>query len=252
LLAGRWLAKSRFDASIGPVAQALEDPMLVRTVIGAALCALLVPGLAQATEKSASVVASVSGAAAASEAAEPRQIVESLHAALIESMKRADELGFDGRYQLIAPVLDDTFDMIVMAKVAIGGAWNELDAEQRASWVALTRRYSAANYADKFDGYSDQHFQTLSEEPSARGTMIVKTELVQPTDKDVRLDYRLRKVKGSWRIIDVQLSGRVSELALRRADYRSVIGAEKDPVRGFEILVAKLGEKIEAMKEDDE
>jgi phospholipid transport system substrate-binding protein len=228
--------------------------MFVRTVIGAALCAFLVPGLAQATENSVSAAASASasGAATAAEAAAPRQIVESLHAVLIEAMQRADELGFDGRYELIAPVLDDTFDVTVMAKVAIGDAWNELDEEQRASWVALTRRYSAANYADKFDGYSDQHFQTLSEEPSARGTMIVKTELVQPTDKDVQLDYRLRKVKGSWRIIDVQLSGRVSELALRRADYRSVIGAEKDPVRGFEILVARLGEKIDAMKDGGE
>ena len=207
--------------------------MFVRTATFVALCALATSGLAEAAEP-------------------PAKVVETLHAALIECMKRADELGFDGRYQLMAEVVDDTFDSTIMAKIAIGSAWNELDAKQRASWVALTRRYSASNYADKFDGYSDQHFTTLSEEPSGRGTVIVKTELVQPTDKDVKLDYRLREAKAGWRIIDVQLAGRVSELALRRADYRSVIGAEKDPVRGFEILVAKLGEKIDAMKEDSE
>jgi phospholipid transport system substrate-binding protein len=180
----------------------------------------------------------------------PQQVVESLHAVLIDCMKRSEALGFDGRYELLARNLDQTFDIPIMARASIGKAWNELDNEQRTRWVVFTRHYSAANYADKFDGYSDQHFETLGEEPSGRGTVMVHTEFVQKTDDNVKFDYRLRKVKGGWRIIDVQYGGRVSELALRRADYRSVIGQGEDVVQGIETLIARLSEKIEGFERE--
>jgi ABC-type transporter MlaC component len=35
---------------------------------------------------------------------------------------------------------------------------------------------------------------------------VVKTEFVQPKDKNVQFDYRLRKVEGRWRIIDIAVT----------------------------------------------
>ena len=179
-----------------------------------------------------------------------RQVVESLHAVLIDCMKRSEALGFEGRYRLLARNLDQTFDIPIMARASIGKAWHALDNEQRVRWVAFTRRYSASNYADRFDGYSGQRFDTLGEEPSARGTVMVHTEFVQKSEDNVKFDYRLRQVKGGWRIIDVQYGGRVSEIALRRADYSSVIGRGEDVTRGIETLIASLTEKIEAFERE--
>jgi phospholipid transport system substrate-binding protein len=99
---------------------------------------------------------------------------------------------------------------------------------------------SATRYADNFDGYDDQRFETRSEKPAARGTILVMTELVQPKDENVSFDYRLRRTTEGWRIIDVQLDGVISELTLRRAQYRSVIEHE-----GFERLVKVIESKIE-------
>ena len=38
-------------------------------------------------------------------------VVEALHASLTEIMKTADELGYEGRREALAPVLGDSFDL---------------------------------------------------------------------------------------------------------------------------------------------
>jgi phospholipid transport system substrate-binding protein len=178
------------------------------------------------------------------------RVVESLQVVLMECMQRADELGFDGRYQIIAPALDQTFDMTAIARGSLAEVWNELDMSQRAQWVALTRDYTAADLADRFDRYSNQSFDIQSEEaeeaeePGGSGSVIIRTVIAQRYKKDWRLDYRLRESQRGWRIVNVWLRGRISDVALRRAEYRAVMAKESDVMQGFEALVASLTQKI--------
>lgn len=170
----------------------------------------------------------------------PRAVVEAFHGVLLGCMKEADVLGFEGRYQRILAGLDASFDLPFMARASVGSTWKELDDRQRSDFVQQSRRYSAANYASNFTGYGGETFVTISDEPAARGTIVVKTQLVQLEDDDVQFDYRLREAGSRWRIIDVQLDGKVSEITLRRADYRSVIKR-----KGFDQLVSDIEKKIE-------
>ena len=62
---------------------------------------------------------------------------------------------------------------------------------------------------------------------------------VRPDREPVVLHYRLRRNGGRWHIIDVYLNGTVSELALRRSEYTTVMKRE-----GFDALVAELEVKI--------
>ena len=73
---------------------------------------------------------------------------------------------------------------------------------------------------------------------------MVRTQLVRPGDEDVQLNYRLRAVDGEWRIIDIYLNGTVSELALRRSEYSSVLKRE-----GFEKLISTLHAKVESLSQ---
>jgi len=165
--------------------------------------------------------------------------VERFHALLLDAMKGGEELGFEGRYALLEGGLDESFDMEFMARSALGGGWKKLGEAERASFVELSRRLSATRYADNFDGYGGQRFETRSEAPGGRGTVFVKTELIQLEDDPVAFDYRLRRVDGEWRIIDVLLDGRISEIALRRAQFRSILDKQ-----GFAGLVEAIEEKI--------
>jgi phospholipid transport system substrate-binding protein len=72
--------------------------------------------------------------------------------------------------------------------------------------------------------------------------LLVRTKLSDPNGEDVTLDYRMREVGGRWKIIDIYLTGTVSELALRRSEYSSLIKRE-----GFKALLAALDERIESL-----
>jgi phospholipid transport system substrate-binding protein len=65
---------------------------------------------------------------------------------------------------------------------------------------------------------------------------------VDPNDENVKLDYRLRAADGGWKIVDVYLNGTVSELALRRSEYSSLIKR-----KGLEALLAALDERIDSL-----
>ncbi len=169
--------------------------------------------------------------------------VEKLHAALLEIMRRADKLGYNGRFDYLNPVVQETFDLPFMASKSVGRHWKELPEADQKRWLELFAQHITANYAGQFTGYSGESFETLGEEPAIRDTRVVRTRLVRPGDEDVQLNYRLRDVDGKWRIIDIYLNGTVSELALRRSEYSSVLKRE-----GFESLISTISKKVQELE----
>jgi phospholipid transport system substrate-binding protein len=197
--------------------------------------------IARAARASLAIVALLAAAAGAADVPgdDPRAPVDTLHGELLSVMKAADELGYQGRFDRLSPVLGDLFDIPFMAEKSVGRYWRKANDAERKQLLDTFGRFTAANYAGRFDGYSGQIFETLGTQSSSHGTVIVQTQLVQTDGDVVELDYRLRKVNGNWKIIDVYLNGTVSELALRRSEYSSLIQRE-----GFGALLAALDEKI--------
>ncbi|MGH6917454.1 MAG: ABC transporter substrate-binding protein, partial [Geminicoccaceae bacterium] len=148
----------------------------------------------------------------------PVAVIEELNAALLEVMAAADQLGYEGRYQQLAPVLEATYDFPFMARIASGTSWRDMTAQQQAELVALFTEMSIANYAARFDGYSGEEFEILGEAPGPRDAVVVESRLVRPDDKPVGLNYVMRDHAGSWRIVDVLLDAKYSELARQKAE----------------------------------
>jgi phospholipid transport system substrate-binding protein len=167
-------------------------------------------------------------------------VVEKLHDTLLSTMKQADALGFEGRYERLEPVLRSTFDFDFMAEKAVGRHWRSLSDEDQERMRDVFARFTLSTYANRFSGFSGERFEIRSEQPAPRDTVFVRTELVRPGgDEPIEINYRLHRTDAGWRIIDVLLRGTVSELALRRSEYSSVIKRD-----GFETLLAELEEKI--------
>jgi phospholipid transport system substrate-binding protein len=185
------------------------------------------------------VLAAVGVAVALAQAATPRAVIERLHAGLLEVMQDAAELDYDGRYRRLEPVLQASYDFPFMTRIAVGHAWGDLDEAQRAQLVKLFEEMSIANYAARFDGYGGERFEVLGEEPAPRDTVLVKTRLVRPQDEPVELNYVLKGSGDDWRIIDVLLESKFSELARQRSEFAAVLRAGGPPD-----LVATLERKI--------
>lgn len=167
------------------------------------------------------------------------EVVERLHRTYLDVLREAETLGYSGRYEKLAPVIAASFDSEFMAQAAIGRAWKSLDEKDRARWVENFRAFTTANYAARLDRNAGQKFEVLGEEPAAAGTVAVRARVTDPGAEDVALTYRLRQTGGQWRVIDIYANGTVSEVALRRSEYSTVLKE-----KGLEGLIALVQGKI--------
>ena len=173
-------------------------------------------------------------------AATPTQTIDALHASLLDVMKNAVALGYAGREQKLRIVIPRYYDIKQMARSALSEAqWKLASEEAQRRYLDTFERFTVANYAGRFDGFSGQSFQTLGEVQGPRNTVIVKSRLIDPTDKNVDLNYRMHKVGGDWKVADVYLDGTVSELALRRSEFVSIVKREN-----LDALIVALDAKI--------
>jgi phospholipid transport system substrate-binding protein len=169
----------------------------------------------------------------------PTAVVRQFNDALLSILHDGEALGYAGRFKRLRPVMQETFDLAFMAEKVLGKHWDTLSEADRGRWRDLFGEFTVANYAANFDKFSGQQFEIQGEEPGGNDTVLVKSLVKSPGHEDVELTYRLHQVGGHWRIMDVFLKGTVSELALRRSDYSSVL--ERD---GFAGLAAVLRSRI--------
>lgn len=189
-------------------------------------------------------LASIPGAIRAQDAqTSPSAPVERLTATLLEAMKNADTLGFEGRLDKLSEVMPDVFSFEFMARLSAGRHWRELSEAEQQSFVEQFGRMSTATFAARFDGYSGQSFEVLAPRDGPRGTKLIPTRIVKPAGDSVSIDYLVRQFDNGWRVVDVYLAGKYSEVATKRAEYTSII--ERD---GFRALIKRLKSKIANLK----
>lgn len=179
---------------------------------------------------------------AAPGARSPQAVVDGLHAVLLDVMRNAKTLGYEGRAAKLAPAIPEYYDVAFMAEKSVGRHWKTADPGERERFLETFLRFMVANYAGQFDGFSGQSFETLGQEPARMDTVLVKSRLVNPAEEDVDLNYRMHEVDGDWKIIDVYLDGTVSELALRRSEFSGIVKRED-----FDGLIAAIDERIEKL-----
>jgi phospholipid transport system substrate-binding protein len=174
----------------------------------------------------------------------PAAVVERLHASLTEVMRQAGRLGVRGRFDTLRPVMEAAFDLPAMTRIAIGPAWSGMSAEQQAGLTRAFAEWSVATYANRFNGYSGESFTTTGETTLRNADQMVRTTLNRTNDAPVLLNYLMRRsADGGWRIVDVYLTGTISELASRRADFTGVL-AQGGPDRLAEELRRRTAELL--------
>lgn len=167
-----------------------------------------------------------------------KQVVEKLNVVLIDIMKNAKQLGYQGRYQKLEPVVKETHEFEAIAQIALGNHWKELNLEQKKQFVDKLTNLSVATYAAQFNDYGGEDFKYDSEQNMKSNRMMLRYNLTAPKEKPVKFEYILNAFNGKWVIINIVVDG-ISDLALKKAQYSSVIERE-----GFDSLMNKLGQKI--------
>jgi phospholipid transport system substrate-binding protein len=169
-------------------------------------------------------------AAAADPGAAPASLVQRFYDDLLAIMKEAKRLSFDQRYSRLAPAVSRSFDLPLMTRIAIGPGWAQIPADQQQRLTAAFSRYTVSVYANRFDDFTGEKFEVEPRSVTNANGVIVNSRLIKSNGEPVVLNYLLHQDgAGGWKIIDVYLSGTISELATRRSEFASVLqrgGAE--------------------------
>ena len=165
-------------------------------------------------------------AGAASDAADPAVAkIQTFYDTLLSVMQQADKLGTRGRYDKLAPAIHTAFDLTAMTRIAVGPGWNSISPEQQAALVENFSRMTIATYANRFDGYSGERFEVAPASEARNTGRIVRSKLIPSTGESVTLDYLMRGSGDTWRIVDVYLTGTISELATRRSEFSAILNS---------------------------
>jgi phospholipid transport system substrate-binding protein len=178
---------------------------------------------------------------AAALAPDPQANVRGFYDTLLTAMKNGPTLGQSGRYARLAPVVDRLFDIPSMTRLAIGPTWATLSPAQQRQLVEAFRHYVAATYADRFDSWSGEQLRVTGERPY-NADVIVQTKIVKTNGETTTLDYLMHQNQGTWQISDVYLDGSISQLAIQRSEFHSIL--RRDGVDG---LVMALNRKTDLL-----
>jgi phospholipid transport system substrate-binding protein len=151
--------------------------------------------------------------------------IQQLIDGLLRIMKAGNGTPFTQRFDMLAPVVDEAFDLNAILQESIGpGAWGLLPSDQKQMLAQAFRRYTVASYVNSFNGYNGEQFLVKSApRPVAAGEQIVETTIVPVSGDGHELDYVMRQVPTGWRAVDILADGAVSRVAVQRSDFRRLL-----------------------------
>jgi phospholipid transport system substrate-binding protein len=175
------------------------------------------------------------------QASGPIAPIQTLNQALLQAMQAGPRSPFPQRYNMLAPVIDQVFDLMTILQTSVGLAWNQLPPEQQASLSQVFRAFTICSYAANFDSYEGQRFTVLPDTRSVGNEQVVTTQIIGRGGTN-RIDYVMRPSGDGWKAVDVLLDGSISRVAVQRSDFRRLLsGGNAEPlIRSLQSKVHQL------------
>jgi len=171
-----------------------------------------------------------------------QRIVSDFQQGLLEVMKNADKTSVQQRYTALQPRINRSFHLPLMARIATGKYWSAATKAEKQNLINAFRRMSTATLATLFDGYSGEIFKQVTDKPGPQKTRLVVTKLIKSDKTEIRISYVMRNFSEGWRIIDVILDDGISELMVRRSEYKQVL--KKSGISGLIDLLDNKADEL--------
>jgi phospholipid transport system substrate-binding protein len=165
--------------------------------------------------------------------------INQFNAALVAAMKAGGRSEFSHRFQMLAPAVDQAFDLTAVLSASIGLEWASLSQQQQGRLLDAFRRYTVASYVANFDNYGGQSFSVSPDTRSLGADRVVVKSRIAPVNGDAtELDYVMKQGPSGWKVVDVLAAGSISRVAVQRSDFRHLLSKG-----GGDALVASLQRK---------
>ena len=144
--------------------------------------------------------------------------------------------------ELVEAKVLPNFNFQRMTALAMGRDWNKANAEQKKRLTDEFKTLLVRTYSNALTGYKDQTIRYKPAKLQSGDTeVMVRTEIVQPGNKPIPLDYSLEKLPEGWKVYDVVVAG-VSLVTNYRDTFNQEVRAN-----GVDGLIDMLAKKNNQM-----
>jgi phospholipid transport system substrate-binding protein len=167
--------------------------------------------------------------------------IATLNAGLIQAEKTGKS-PFQQRYMALAPAIDQAFDLPQILHAIVGLRWAQISPDQQKTLLEVFRAYTICNYVANFDNYSGDAIRILPQTRAVGSDQVIETEIVPQSGDPTRIDYVMRNGASGWKAIDVLQQGTISQAAVQRSDFRSLLTGG-----GATALIDRLKQKVKSL-----
>ncbi len=142
-------------------------------------------------------------------------------------------------------LLYEGFDVQFLARISLGRFVRQMSRDQFAEYMRLFPDYIVNKFTNRIGEYTNQKIEIGEVVPAGRRDVYVRTTLLRPGTEPLAADWRVRKTKDGFRIVDVKVEG-ISMVISQRDEFAALI--EKSGIDG---LLAELRKGAAELAEKD-
>ncbi len=125
----------------------------------------------------------------------------------------------DRRFRVL---LNQNFDVPGIGRFALGRYWKTANTEQQQEYLRLFESMLTKTYSARFAKYSGQTIKVTGSKQEVDSVMVASQMVSPDGSKPVLIDWRLKQVGNSFKIMDLIVEG-VSMSTTQRSEFSSVI-----------------------------
>lgn len=181
---------------------------------------------------------------AAAQTQGPRDPVITLDRGLTKLLSTPTSIPFERRYLDMLPVIDEAFDLDAALQAIVRPNWVSLTAVDRQALLASFRRYTVSSYVVNFSAGNGTVIKLQPGIQAVGDGQLVSTLIAPSTGDPTKVNYVVKQEGQGWQITDVYLDGSISQVAVQRSDFRSLLTAHSaaELIQRLDSKVAELSD----------
>ncbi len=141
-------------------------------------------------------------------------------------------------------LIDEGFDIPAIGKFVVGRYWRSTSSTDRQDFLATFRNMMVNRFLPVFGEYKGERLKIGVVRPFSTGSNVssVSSELVRSQGEPVKVDWRILRANGRYKIVDIIAVG-VSIAVTLRSEYTSVLKNNGGDIGALtRILKKKIGD----------
>jgi phospholipid transport system substrate-binding protein len=179
----------------------------------------------------------------------PQKVIQSVSTQLQERLKdKSFTRDFAQVNQFVNGVINPHTDFDKIAPLVLGKHWKTATPVEQDRFTQEFQTLLIRTYSRAFVEYSDWTIRYLPlEMPNGATKVIVKTEVLQPGQNPVDVNYRMYLIKGEWKVYDIMIDG-VSLVTNYRSTFNEDIQRKGSLSAVIDALAKRNAEMLAAKK----